>query len=404
MLYWRRNLYISIVMIFIVMSSFTLVTPFMPFFLKSMDVTDNLATWSGLASGAMFLGSALMAPIWGALADRYGKKKIMLISGLGYASMYFLYPLAKTPLQFVIMRGVTGLLAGLVPAATSFVTSNTPEQHMSYALGLFQAFNAAGSICGPLIGGSLVRMSGVATSFRLASCGMFFVTIIPYLTLREEVTKSSENRINVMRDIKICFKNPQLVTAFACLFFVQCGIQISQPTLSLYVSEMAGGGQDSALMSGAVFSVAGLGTVIGANLAGRKGNTGDGISRVRLLLFGLTGAAVFAALQGVWAAILPLVTFRTVFGLFNGVIQVAANVLIATAVSREFRGRAFGVQNAINPIGSMAGPIIGGVVGDAFGLKSSFYASGLALLCAAGVLIGYMRRIQKADETVSASA
>lgn len=402
MQYWRRNLYISVAMIFVVMSSFTLVTPFMPYFLKSMNVEDNLATWSGLASGATFLTSALTAPLWGSLADKYGKKKQILRSGLGFAVMYALYPLARTPLQFVLMRGVTGLLGGFIPAAMSLLASNTPEEHMSYSLGLFQATSAAGSICGPLIGGLLVRVGGVTTAFRLAACGMFFVTIIPYLTLKEEVVRASESRMNILKDIKICFTNRQLVTAFACLFFVQCGIQVTQPTLSLYVSEMSGGGMDTALLSGAVFSVAGLGTVIGASVAGKRGNSGSSIARARMFLLGLTGAAVFASLQGVWAALAPLVAFRTVFGLFNGVIQVAANVLIATAVSREFRGRAFGVQSAINPVGSMAGPVIGGFVGDTFGLSSSFYASGAVLLVAAGILIGYMRKIDRAEGALSA--
>lgn len=400
MQHWRRNLYVSLAMVFVVQSCYTLVVPFMPYYLKSMNVTEGLAVWSGLASAATFLTSSLMSPIWGSLADKYGKKMQILRSGLGFSLMYALYPYARTPLQFVIMRAISGLFSGFIPAAVSLIASNTPEEDMSYALGTFQAFSAAGTISGPLIGGLLVRVGGIPTAFRLASVGLLFFTIIPYIILREETVRS-QGRLNVLRDIKVCFTNPNLVAAFACLLLVQCGIQTTQPTLSLYVDKLAGGTQDSALLSGIVFSIAGLGTVVGASVAGKKGNAAGSYDHARLFLVGLLGSALFSALQGVWMNLIPLAAFRLLFGVFNGVLTVAGNVLIATAVSRDFRGRAFGVQSALSPLGSMAGPLLGGYVGDSLGLSSAFYASSLVFVLASGILLFYMRT--RADRVTQAS-
>jgi len=409
---WRRNLYVMLATVFIGLASFTLVTPFLPFLLKSMEVTENLATWSGLAYSASSLTSALMAPVWGAVADKYGKRSQILRSGVGIAITYALYPFARTPFQFVCMRALTGFLSGFLPACTSLVATNTPEGKMGYALGLFQATNAAGTISGPLIGAIMVRLVGIPNTFRLSSAVLFTFTIAGFLMLKEEVG-SKKGRINVLGDIAEAFRNKQLVMVFICLFLVQAGIQVTQATLVLYI-DMLSQGRDATVVSGLVTSIVGLGTVIGAtytakrnervamagNGAGHgvgsgagngaqasKGFLGflDSMDHRSFFMMGLMGSAVFAAAQGLWVAIVPLAAFRLLFGVFNGILTVAGNVLAATAVSREFRGRAFGVMNGVLPMGAVMGPLLGGIAGDSLGLGSAFYVSSAVFLASAGV-------------------
>ena len=116
-----------------------------------------------------------------------------------------------------------------------------------------------------------MRVGGVTTAFRLAACGMFFVTIIPYLTLKEEVVRAprADEHSKTSR-----FASPtgswSRLSLVSSLFSVA---SVTQPTLSLYVSEMSGGGMDTALCPSG-FSVAGLGTV-GASVAGKRGNSGS---------------------------------------------------------------------------------------------------------------------------------
>lgn len=389
---WRRNLYIMLVSVFVAQASFTLVVPFLPYLLKSMDVQENLALWSGMAYSASFLTSAIMAPVWGSVADKYGKRLQILRSGIGISIMYFLYPTARTPMQFVIMRGLTGLLSGFLPAATSLVATNTPDDKMSYAMGLFQAASAAGTISGPLLGGIMVQALGIPSTFRLSSAVLLVFTIVPFVLLREEVSPST-SRINIAGDIVRCFTNSQLLMVFVCLFFVQAAIQVTQPTLVLYIDRLSGG-KNSTLVSGIIYSVAGLGTVAGAALSAKKAERDD-LEPANLFMMGLLGSALFSAVQGLWVNLIPLAIFRFFFGAANGVLTVCGNVLAATAVSREFRGRAFGVLNGILPLGSVMGPIIGGLVGDSLGLGSSFYASSAVFLISAGILTLYRRHRQK---------
>ena len=413
--------------VFVAQASFTLVTPFMPFLLKSMDVTGNLATWSGLALSASSLTSALMAPFWGAVADKYGKRAQILRSGVGIALTYALYPFAKTPLQFVAMRALTGFLSGFLPAATSLIATNTPEDKMGYSLGLFQAVNAAGTISGPLIGAVTVRMVGIPSTFRLSALLLLIFSTGCFVTIREEVSKN-KGRINVFGDIREAFRNKQLVMVFMCLFLVQAAIMVTQATLVLYIDRLSAG-RDSMVISGVVTSIVGLGTVVGATYTAKRneramengsskyvwlGSESQGPHGIKHLLenmnhqnfflVGLIGSAIFAALQGMWVAIVPLALFRLIFGVFNGMLTVSGNVLAATAVTREFRGRAFGVMSGVLPMGAVVGPLLGGAAGDSLGLGSAFYVSSAVFLLAAGVLRTYVsprRRLKAQDGAAS---
>ncbi len=431
--YWKTNLYVVLVVAFVGMASFTLVTPFLPYVLKSMDITENLATWSGLAYAASFLTSGLMAPVWGSIADKYGKRLQLFRSGVGIAITYALYPMARTPMQFVVLRGITGLMSGFMPATTSLVATNTPEEHMGYALGMLQAASAAGTISGPLLGGAMVSGLGIPFTFRLSALILIVITIAAYIMLKEEVVTGNK-KISIISDIKECFTNRDLVAVFVCLFLVQAAIQMTQPTLVLYVDEIAQSkGKDSTLISGTVYSIAGLGTVLGATLAAKQskgpeansrkangtGSISDGNSnrlnvsrrsnvsdrpgrlpKLALLnasprqwfTFGLIGSALTIALQGIWINLLAISTFRMGFGLFNGIVTVTGNVLAAQAVSRDFRGRAFGVLNGVLPLGSVTGPIIGGTLGDSVGLGSSFYASGAVFLLSASLFAAFGKK------------
>lgn len=408
--YWKKNLYVSLVMSFVGMASFTLVTPFLPYVLKSMEVTENLATWSGLAYSASFLTSGLMAPVWGSVADKYGKRLQLFRSGVGIALTYALYPLAQTPIQFVMLRGLTGLMSGFMPAATSLVATNTPEEHMGYALGMLQAASAAGSISGPLLGGAMVTLLGIPFTFRLSALVLVVITVASYFMLKEEID-GGDKKINVIADVKECFTNRDLVAVFICLFLVQAAIQMTQPTLVLYIDEVAQTkGKDSSLISGTVYSIAGLGTVLGATLTARQNkgtpvksgaNNGANVSNNastsngspnHWFTVGLLGSAVSIAFQGTWVNLVAISLFRMIFGLFNGILTVAGNVLAAQSVSREFRGRAFGVLNGVLPLGSVTGPIIGGAMGDSLGLGSSFYASGAMFILSAWLFAAFERK------------
>ncbi len=442
-LYWRKNLYFGLLTAFVGTACFNLVIPFLPYVLTSMEVSENLATWSGLAYAASSLTSAFMAPVWGSIADKYGNRFQILRSGIGIAITYALYPVAKTPLQFVLLRGLTGFMSGYTPAATSLISANTPEDQLGYALGMLQAANAAGTISGPLLGGAMVSTLGIPFTFKLSALLLIAISVVAYVTLKEEVVPG-EKEIHVLSDIRACFANRKLLTVLICIFLMQAAIQITQPTLVLYVDKISQDqGKTSSMLSGIVYSFAGLGTVLGSTLMAKQDRrfsnestlsdsqdsavtdtpltdtlladtlsadtpladtalansslsstafrkrrpTFPQLSSTQWFIIGLLGSAISVALQGAWLSIAALSVFRMAFGFFNGMVVVSGNILTAQSVSRDFRSRAFGVLNSVLPLGSVTGPLIGGALGDSVGLGSSFLASAGMFCLSAGVFI-----------------
>ncbi|TGV22955.1 MFS transporter, partial [Mesorhizobium sp. M00.F.Ca.ET.186.01.1.1] len=131
---WKRNLFVLWVGVFFCSTAYSISIPFLPIFLHtSLGVHEHLEAWSGISFGITFLASALISPYWGSLADKYGRKPMLIRSGFSLALLYFLTYFITDPYLFLVLRVFQGLLAGYVPAAIALVATNTPEKNVGYA-------------------------------------------------------------------------------------------------------------------------------------------------------------------------------------------------------------------------------------------------------------------------------
>lgn len=164
---WKRNLIVLWVGVFFCSTAYSISIPFLSIFLSDqLGVTSHLEIWSGVSFGITFLASALISPYWGSLADKYGRKPMLIRSGFSLAALYLINFFVHDPYVFLIVRIFQGLLAGFVPAAIAMVATNTPEDKTGYALSIMSTAGATGSIIGPLIGGVV----SYYTSNRSAFC------------------------------------------------------------------------------------------------------------------------------------------------------------------------------------------------------------------------------------------
>jgi DHA1 family multidrug resistance protein-like MFS transporter len=152
---WQRNLYVMWFAEFMAIAGFSFVMPFLPYYVQDLGITDltKVELWSGVLYAAHAIPMAIFAPIWGVLADRYGRKPMVLRSMLGGAVTLGAMGFAQTIEQLLVLRLIQGMLTGTVAAATTLVAGSTPRQRSGYALGLLQMAIFGGSSVGPLIGG-----------------------------------------------------------------------------------------------------------------------------------------------------------------------------------------------------------------------------------------------------------
>lgn len=386
---WKRNLLTVSIGCFIIQASFTVITPLLPIFLKELGTASDLALWSGLVFSGSSLASALMAPVWGSLSDRFGERVMLIRAGFAIAASYGLTAFATSHVQVLWLRIAVGSLAGYIPAATMLIAANTPDEELGFAMGVLQTTIAVGTITGPLIGGVLAEAFSIRGAFVGGAVMPAIAALLALYGVKETKAAQGEAR-SVLGDIRAVVSIPALQALSVILMLTQAGALVVQPTLPLFISQLVEA--NVPLATGVVFSLFGVSTAIAAPLVGRWKDC----SYISMLAYSLFASAVLSALQGLSRSILTLGILRLIFGVPGAAMSVAINVLIAQAVSPETRGRAFGVMNGVSYGGAVLGPLIGGFLGSRFGVRSSFFGCAVLYGIAATGVVASMRLLGNA--------
>ncbi|MCG0275938.1 MAG: MFS transporter [Thermosediminibacteraceae bacterium] len=376
-----RNLFLISAGVFIAQIAFSSITPFLPSLLIEMGLESNVPLWSSLIFAVHAITNGIMAPIWGAISDRYGKKPMMARAGLGMGVVYLLMALSKNHIQLLLLRALNGVLSGYIPAAITLVASSSSPERLSQNLGLVNAASAIGAITGPLIGGLSAKIFGIRGSLIFTAFLLIVAGGLPYAARIKEPPCSKKGSGSIKNSIAETFKNRQLSLIFMTGFLTQAALMAILPTLNLVMRNLAP--ENAEFYTGLVFSVIGISTAIASPFIGRS----TSIPISSLYRLSLIGSSLLTALQGFASSVLSLLVLRFIFGFFNAAMTIASNVLIAKAGNSASHGSSFGVYNGIIAIGLVFGSTVGGYMSNRFGLAFSFFTS--AFLFFAAFLISF---------------
>lgn len=125
---WKRNLYIAWLGCFFTGAAFSLVMPFLSLYVEQLGIQghENVESVVGRGFSITFLFSAIASPFWGRLADRKGRKLMLLRSALGMAIVMALMGLVQNIWQFLLLRAALGILGGFVPNANALIATQVP--------------------------------------------------------------------------------------------------------------------------------------------------------------------------------------------------------------------------------------------------------------------------------------
>lgn len=378
---WKRNLVVLWIGVFFCSMAYTISIPFLSIFLTDdLGITNSLELWSGISFGITFLASALISPFWGSLADKYGRKPMLIRSGFSLAALYLLNYFVHDPYIFLIVRVLQGLLAGFVPAAIAMVATNTPEDKTGYALSIMSTAGATGSILGPLIGGVVSFYSGNRNAFLFSAVMVLVSALIATFFAKEENFDRSAPRSHVSDDIREARGNRIFITLVMLAGISTFSVMTLEPLIPIYLLDMGISKSSASLSSGIVFSAVGIATVIMAPQWGRIGSR-KGFGRV--LFIGLIGGGIGNILQFFVSGYMEFAVLRFAYGLFYAGVLPSVNAMIVQVIEPNFRGRAFGLNQAATQLATMAGPIIGGLLGGLIPIRWVFILNGGLLLVAA---------------------
>lgn len=377
---WQRTLWAMVGIQFVMTMAFSMLSPIMPLFLPELGVgaAGAVAMWAGILNGSTSFVAAFASPLWGRLADRRGRKLMLLRSSLAIAVFTALMGIAGNVWQVFAFRALMGVFAGFSSAAIALVASQVPEDRLGFSLGWLSTGQLVGSLVGPLIGGALADMTGsYRAPFFCTSATILVALGLVLLLVHERFTPPrGRARAPLLSSLLATIRSPGLLALFFVLLMAQFGVRTVQPVVTLYVQDMLGSRPDLATLSGIAFSVTGLADVVASPFLGKRS---DVLGYRRVLLICLLGAALTTAPQAFTHNYWAFAGERFAVGLFIGGIVPTANALIGRLVSRGDRGSVYGMTSSAMFLGNSLGPLSGGAVAATLGLNWVFLVTAAVL-------------------------
>jgi MFS transporter, DHA1 family, multidrug resistance protein len=391
---WQINLGVLWLGNFLVMAGMTMITPFLPLYLKTLGMSGNheVAVWGGWIFAVNFLSAFIFQPIWGGLADRYGRKMMLLRSGFGMAIIMVLMGFATNAWHLLILRFLNGTISGFVPAAIALLSANTPKDKVGFAMGTLQSGTVAGTILGPLIGGVLADSIGYRPIFYITGALLFAATALALFLIREQFERpapSGTGKGSAVSGFLLLLHIRQLPSLFAVCFAIQFAMLATMPIMPLYVEELHGQTANLAFLAGMAGSVNGISNMLASPVLGRLS---DKFGAQRILMYCLVGAAASLIPQAMVSTVWELFAWRFALGLFLGGLLPSVYALIRKYTPDGMESRSYSLNSSSLSLGNFLGPVIGGLLSGYTGISGVFYLSAALMLAAsAGVLIALNR-------------
>ncbi|MHA6483009.1 MFS transporter [Paenibacillus sp. strain BS8-2] len=406
---WKRTMWILWFGVLFCSSSYTMSVPFLPLFLFDLGVDkSSVNLWAGIVHSSAFLMGAVMAPLWGLMADKYGKRKMVMRAGFSLAAIYALYSFVHTPWQLVGVRMLQGFAAGFVPASMSIVATIAPKEKLGPSLGLMQAGTMTGGILGPLFGGGLAELFGIRHSFIAASFIILAASFAVVFWVREGKTAEVKPAEATGKPVKklepytyrMAFRNKTLMGMLLVLVVFQLSINMIQPQLVLHIADL-GGEKGAMLSAGLVLSLIGVAGIVASPVWGRLG---ERKGYYRILVFCLLTAGSVVCTQYFVESLWVFALVQFIFGLFMAGVVPIVNTLMVQSTDEQFRGRSFGLTASANQFGSMLGPLLGGLLGLFLGLNWIFVATGVIIFAAGLSLLLKQKRAESSSAKVTGTS
>ena len=397
---WQRTMWAMVGVQFIMTMSFTILSPIMPLFLPQLGVTgaSQIALWAGILNGTSAFVAAFASPLWGRVADRRGRKLMLLRSSFAIGFFTVLMGVSLNVWQFFAARALMGAFAGFSASAIALVASQVPERRLGYALGWLSTGQLVGGLVGPVLGGALSDATGsYRVPFYCTAAICFGAMGLAWAFVHEAFTPPAlaPHGRSALSGLRLLARSGGLMSLFFVLLLAQFGVRTVQPVITLFVQDLVGSKQANlATLAGFAFSVTGVADLIASPFLGKRS---DVIGYRRVLLICLFGAAVTSLPQAFVHSYWAFVAERFGVGCFIGGILPTANAMVGRMVPRAQRGTVYGMTASATFLGNSLGPLTGGGVAATLGLRFVFLVTAVLLL--ANLVWVYFSVPELPDET-----
>jgi DHA1 family multidrug resistance protein-like MFS transporter len=394
---WERNVWALALVVFIAFVGFQFFSPFLPLYVIELGVTDptRVALWSGVLTAVTPAVAGLLGPLWGRLADRVGRKLMMIRSLAGFVIIVAAMGLVTSVTQLLILRLLQGVIAGFSVFAMALASVSCPKEKVPVAIGRVQGAQLLSVAVGPAAGGYVASHFGLRYAFFVTAgmCALALVGLILLFTEgRPRVEAGPE--AGVAREEPFTLRDVLGVRGFPLVLgllfvgqFIDRGLSLLVPLRVATLPDVT----RIAATSGEIIALAAVCATASALAAGRLAERWPA---ERLLLIGLLAGGLPCALMATAPGWQSLMLLRCLTGLCLGGALTLAYSLGGTLVSGERRGAAFGWLALSVQVGTASSPLVTGGLA-ALSLPGAFLLDGGLAWLGALLLLAGARRLRR---------
>ncbi|MFT8390856.1 MAG: MFS transporter [Sporolactobacillus sp.] len=379
---WRRNLHVLWFCTLIAGMAFSEVMPFLSLYVSSFGhfSKQQVTLYSGLVYAATFFVTIFVSPLWGALADRKGRKLMLLRASLGMAIVIGLMGTATSVWELFALRALQGVFSGFISNAQALIATQTPKKNSGAALSTLMTGATSGMLLGPVVGGLLAQIFSIRLTFFITAGLLFLTFILSYFFVHEDfqpIPHRAPQRGRMRFNPLATLPNPKIIIVLFCsTLFVQFGNTSIAPIISLYVRELMHNIGPITIVAGIIAALPGISNILSAPHLGRYGDRhGSG----RILLFGYLFATIMYLPQGFVHSIWLLGLLRFMIGVSDGALFPEIQTLLTKNSPSEMTSTIFSWNQSFQALGNTLGSLLGGLLAGWFNYNAVFISTALLM-------------------------
>lgn len=378
---WKKNLFVLSIAVFIAGIAFSEIMPFLSLYINTLGNFSHqqLNFWSGIVYSGTFIVSAVVSPWWGKLADKKGRKPMILRAGIGMSVVIACMGLVQNVWQLLLLRMLQGVFAGFISNSNALVATETPKTNSGQALGTIASATTAGTLLGPLVGGALTSIFSYRITFMITGGLLLLCSILVLFFVHEDDFKPvTAKKLDKASGVIKSLRSPHLIFGLLLTtLIIQAANNSINPIVSLYVRQLLNGHDNAIFISGVIAALPGIATFL---VASHFGALGDKIGTHKIIVAGFIAASIFFFLTAFVRNTVELGILRFLVGFSDACLFPQVQTMLTKNSPAAVTGRIFSWNQSAMYIGNIVGPLLGSFVSGMFNYSMVFIVTTVIVL------------------------
>ena len=392
---WKLNLFIVWLSQFLAMVGFGCCMPFIPLLLKeNLNIADDniRGVYVSIYYLASMLSLCIATSVWGILADRFGRKIMLLRASYGAAILYPLLAFAPNFWVLASIRFVCSFFSGTVNPAQTLLIATTPSEKHGFVLGVLSTGVSSGNMLGYLLGGIIVNRYGYTTGFLSCSAIYMLSGLLVHIFAKDDFNVKLAKKQRAKSPYK--FKEvatPAVLWLLVMFLLVGVSTRLIQPYMAELVAKV-NGFKNAAYWTGIVSSASSVGGFFSGVAIGWLC---DRIAPRKILLPLLIIGAAFTAAMALSTNMTMLIVTKFFAAFAGGGVKPVLQLILTKITRPELRGTYFGWSGSLNTAGGIVCSFLGGAVIWLTDVRGVYVAAALILFIMIPLMIPTVRAMKK---------